>query len=149
MTWGGFGINGTTPLVTTSSRMNSEAYQGILQNNLLPYGTSLAGRGWVFQHDNAPIHRSNSTAAWIQRKNVRVMDWPARSPDLNPMENLWGDMARRVYRRGTQYNNVQELESAVQREWRNTPQERLAALNHSMPNRMFEVIRNQGCATKY
>src|SRR5438270_911855 len=143
MTWGGFGINGTTPLAMTSTRMDSEQYQDILKNNLLPNGTKLGGRGWVFQQDNAPIHTSKSTTSWFQQKNVRLMGWPARSPDLNPMENLWGDMARRVYQHGKQYDNLGELKSAINKEWNGTLKEMLTSLNQSMPRRIFDVIKNK------
>lgn len=116
MTWGGFGTKCTTPLAFTSNRMDSREYQDVLKNNLLRKGSKLGGQGWIFQQDNAPIHRSNSTTAWLQDKNVRVMDWPARSPDLNPMENLWADMARRVYNHGIQFGTQYELRTALERE---------------------------------
>ena len=45
------------------------------------------------------------------------MDWPARSPDLNPIENVWAVMVREVYSGAHQFENVQELENAVFNAW--------------------------------
>lgn len=96
MFWGGFGNNGTTPLAQISTRLDSEGYQDILKDNLLPYGTKIGGRGWIFQQDNASIHASTSTSEWCRRKNLRLLPWPSKSPDLNPIENLGGMLTRIV-----------------------------------------------------
>lgn len=85
MFWGAFGNNGTSPLAEITTRMDSEAYQGILQKSLLPHGSKIGGRGWIFQQDNASVHVSNSSMAWFERKRLRLLGWPAKSPDLNPI----------------------------------------------------------------
>jgi hypothetical protein len=43
----------------------------------------------IFQQDNASIHMSGHSLVWFAEKNIPLLDWPARSPDLNPIENLW------------------------------------------------------------
>lgn len=54
--------------------------------------------GYVFQQDNAPIHVSRETEAWLQEKiKINVLSWPACSPDQHPIEQLCGIIVRRVY----------------------------------------------------
>ncbi len=91
MYWAGFGINGTTPLVEIHSKSNSLDYQDVLGQNIVRRGSKIAGRGWIFQHDNAAIHCSASTKDYLERNGVRVLDWPSRSPDLNLTVCIFSD----------------------------------------------------------
>jgi len=144
MFWGGFGYKRKTALAKVPTRMDSEGYQQLLQTSLLPYANRIADRGWIYQQDNAPVHVSRSTRDWFTSKKMRVMQWPAKSPDLNPMENLWGIMVRNVYRHGRQYNSLVELEAAIRHEWEAIPIETLHNLNQSMKRRIFDVVYNHG-----
>lgn len=149
MFWGAFGYHGKSDLQPVPTKATSLDYQVILQNSIRRYGVKMGGRGWIFQQDNAPIHRSASTAGWFNRNHIRLMDWPARSPDLNPMENVWGYLARNVYGGGRQYNNKRELEAAITRQWAEIPHEHLQNLIESMRRRIFEVILKRGGYTGY
>ena len=149
MYWGGFGYNGTTDLVEIKPRSDSLDYQEVLEAHLVKRGAKLGDRGWIFQQDNASIHSSQSTRNWLARKKIRVLDWPSKSPDLNPVENLWGILVRQVYGHGKQYSSVAELKAAIQRAWPNISLETLRTLINSMKNRIFQVILGQGAMTKY
>ncbi|TKR73972.1 hypothetical protein L596_021207 [Steinernema carpocapsae] len=88
----------------------------------------------ILQQDNASIHTSRSTKQWLDIKNIEVLDWPARSPDLNPIKNLWRILVRSVYANGNQYRTVEELKNAILKAWNEVPTEVLLNLARSMPN---------------
>ncbi|KAG3049646.1 hypothetical protein PI124_g9200 [Phytophthora idaei] len=77
------------------------------------------------------------------------MVWPARSPDCNPIENVWSVMAARVYAHGRQYRTVGVLEVAIMAAWDSIEQEYLLKLVESMPRRCLAVIKQKGDLTKY
>ena len=56
------------------------------------------------------------------------MNWPPLSPDLNPVENLWADMSRIIYRDGKQYNNIQDLHSLILVAWSSITPENLLTM---------------------
>lgn len=144
MVWGAFSYNGTTDIVFLEGRQNSEDYQKLLEVQLLPFGELLGGHEWIYQQDKCSIHVSKSTMQWFRRNQVTVMDWPSLSPDLNPMENLWGMLARDVYANGRQFATVQDLKLQIERSWFSLKPEFLQTLVLSMPDRVFEVIRKNG-----
>lgn len=144
MIWAAFGWKGKTEIAFVNGRINAAAYQRVLEEHLLPSARKISGANWKFQQDNAPIHAATSTKHWFASKNITVIDWPALSPDLNPIENLWGILSRRVYLNGRQFQSVDELKSAIAEEWQKITVKELQNLINSMPNRVFEVISKHG-----
>lgn len=132
-----------------STRMNSERYTELLNEGLVPFVKNKMGTDGIFQQDNAPIHVSRHSKAWFEARGFELLEWPALSTDLNPIENLWGIMAREVYRNGKQYDNIRALEVAIKNTWRKIKLTTLESLINSMPSRLISVIENQGGKTKY
>ena len=124
MFWGCCAASGTWCLECVHDIMKSEDYQGILESNVQPSvrKLDLRRRSWVLQQDNDPKHISKSTQEWFKTKRWTVLKWPAISPDVNPIEYLWGDLKTAVGRRHP--SNLGELEQFAQEEWAKLPVER-------------------------
>ncbi|GBO23512.1 Transposable element Tc3 transposase [Araneus ventricosus] len=98
MVWGGFATEGTTSIVFVQGRVNSESYVDILADNLLPEAPLIMSGVYLFQQDDASVHVSETSKSWFDANFVKLLDWPARCLDLNPVENLWGILAHEVYK---------------------------------------------------
>lgn len=144
MVWGAFSFNGTTDIAFLEGRQTSKEYIEVLNSHLLPIAETLGGPNYAYQQDNAPIHTSRLTKKWFADNSVHVMVWPALSPDLNPVENLWGILVRSVYASGRQFSNVLELKKEIERSWFDIKPECLHNLINSMPARIFAVINKNG-----
>ncbi|RXN06888.1 Transposable element Tc3 transposase [Labeo rohita] len=87
MIWGAFSFSGKMELQVVQGRQTATGYVDMLQwASFLTEGPRLCGNDWVFQQDNAAVHNAHLT----KENNVPLLDHPACSPDLNPIENVWG-----------------------------------------------------------
>ncbi len=77
------------------------------------------------------------------------MDWPARSPDQNPIENLWAVLGRAEYNNGRQFDDIEELKEALVHEWDKINLLTLQNLVKSMPRRIVSLIEARGGCTPY
>ncbi len=78
---------------------------------------------------------------------VKVMEWPSMSPDLNPIEHMWGILKRKVEKHHV--SNIQQLRDVIMEEWKRMPATTCAALVNSMPRRIKALLDNNGAPTKY
>jgi hypothetical protein len=150
MIWGCFSIRGLSSLKVITGSMDSDMYIKTLRTHLFPQAAQWFPCGdWVFQQDNASCHTSKRTMQYLQARNVDIMAWPANSADLNPIENLWALLKRRLHSMGA--HSKQELLTHIslisldKSYWDPICQ----SLVHSMPHRVAAVIRSRGGCTKY
>ncbi|EYC14419.1 hypothetical protein Y032_0040g191 [Ancylostoma ceylanicum] len=149
MVWGAISSVGVLSMAFVSCRMNSNDYQQVLSDHLLPFLRLHPGHNFVFMQDNAAIHSSRSTRTWLSSQGIEILDWPACSPDLNSIENVWGVIVRRIYANNRQYSSVEELKKAILEAWNNLEPNLIRNLYASMPKRIFEVAVNKGGPTCY
>ncbi|POM59917.1 putative retroelement [Phytophthora palmivora] len=117
MIWGAFSAKGKSKLALLVGRQASEQYIYTVSEFLLPFAHLNYGVDFVYQQDNASIHTSKETMEIFKEQEVSVLDWPARSLDLDPIENLWELLARKVYPNGRQYATVAKLTDAILAPW--------------------------------
>lgn len=149
MVWAGIGHNGKSDIVFIDKRMNAEDYRKLLGDHLDNIKKTIGPKDLIFQQDNAPIHRAKANDKWFKDKKVELLEWPALSPDLNPLENVWGILARQVYAEGRQFESKEELKKAIKTEWAKISIKDLRKHTGSMPDRIFETITQLGNKTKY
>uniref|UniRef100_A0A9J8D9V3 Tc1-like transposase DDE domain-containing protein n=3 Tax=Cyprinus carpio TaxID=7962 RepID=A0A9J8D9V3_CYPCA len=147
MIWACFSYYGVGPIYRIPGIMDQFAYVKILEEVMLPYAEEDMPLKWLFQQDNDPKHTSKRAKSWFQTNKINVMEWPAQSPDLNPIENLWGDIKNAVSE--AKPRNVNELWNVVKESWSGITAERCHKLVDSMPHRCQAVLKNCGHTTKY
>ena len=147
MVWAGIHHGGRTALVHVAGTLTGIRYRDeILQHHVIPH---MNVNGGMFQHDNARPHVARVNQEFLQRHNVPTLPWPARSPDLNPIEHLWDALDQRVRRRHPPPQTLPELLAALQNEWQNIPQRVVDRLIASMRRRCQAVIRARGGHNRY
>lgn len=102
-------------------------------------------------HDNSAIHTARVVSEWLEEHpEIDVVRWPAKSPDLNPIENLWGNMVREWNAEDVNIRNRYDLNHYVRERWEFFRQGDICSnLVASMNRRLTEVIENDGYYTKY
>ncbi len=112
MIWAAMSSAGVGPLCFLKSTVNAAIYQDILEHFMLPSDDKLYGDAdFISQQDFAPAHTAKGTKSRFSDQGVTVLNWPANSPDLNPIDNLWGIVKRKM--RDTRPNNADDQKVAI------------------------------------
>ena len=146
--WGCFAAHAVGVLHKVEGILEQHQFNSILENQLLPSTEKLFPDGfYYFQQDNDPKHTSNMNKEWLADNIPHLLSWPAQSPDLNPIENLWSILDQRLKTR--KVNTEAELLECLIEGWNALEPELLTRLIDSMPRRIEAVLKAKGYATKY
>ena len=131
------------PINSVEEKLNSLKYQNLLRDKVFPQiKTYFGSKKFIWQQDNAPCHVSKSTLEFLNEENVKTMKWPANSPDLNPIENLWSVVSYKVYKTQKVYFSKQSL-------WDEIPTSLTRKLVKSMKDRLKAVLLGNGNITSF
>ena len=152
MIWGALAGNGLRILHKIDGILTGDQYVHILddlvRNAFNEFGNSLD----YYQEDNDPKHGglrgAKVTRAWFaDNPDIIRLDWPPNSPDLNPIENMWRTLQKRVCKEKNR--NAKNLFEIAEQIWNAIPTEEMRSLIDSMPRRVQAVISAKGGNTKY
>nr|CAH7732366.1 unnamed protein product [Callosobruchus chinensis] len=149
MFWGGIRFNGRKQLICILETMTGACYlQNIIDAIVQPLRNEI-GELFIFMDDNASPHRTRAVQQALQNGSIARLEWPAMSPDMSPIEDVWDYVSRAIFSRNNPPRSTQELIVAATEEWDNIPQEVINHLIIGMHRRVDALIRSRGGNTKY
>ncbi|GFV32734.1 transposable element Tcb1 transposase [Trichonephila clavipes] len=141
MVWDGIVYHSRTPLARIAGTLNSHRYiSKVLEPFVLPYLQGLATA--IFQQDNARPHVARIVQRFFVNHQIEFLPWPARSPDLSPIENMWSMVAQRLTQITPPVAAPNQLWQRMEAAWPDVPQEQ--SLFELMPRRVAAAIFNNG-----
>lgn len=157
--WGAIGLWGKGPLVfinehesanekTKKNSLDSDKYISVL-NTALPIIEARKGqlKQAIYAQDNAPCHKSKVVKKYLRATHMDIIDWPPYSPDLNPIENVWGILKKRISARNPRH--LEELKQFITEEWDELSSDTVVACCANMNARLGSVLENGGMQTDY
>ena len=151
MFWGCFSELGRGPLVAIEGNMKSKQYKQVLRQYFLPEANYLKENGHQVKlmHDNAPCHVSKEITSFLADTGVEFLEWPAYSPDLNPIKNVWAWIKYKLYTEFDSCTSKQELIDHVFHLWGTLDVEMCKRYCGNYSKRLIECRNKNGLNTKY
>ncbi len=143
MAWGAFSYGGVADLhiFPKGQSVTKDVYLSLLDSRLADCFAATGGE--VLHQDGAPCHTAHIVKEWLVSSQVEcIPDWPANSPDMSPIENLWGIVKCKLRNEDT--STLPKLECALRRAWSSVSQETVEKLADSLPSRLMEVRKRKG-----
>jgi transposase len=122
--------------------VTAERYVGMLREEFVPWVRRQKKGKWIFQQDNAPSHTAKRSKAFLADEKIECLIWPPYSPDLNPIENLWGLLKILVDKEKPK--TVDELRTIAKKKWAEISMDAVRNTIKSLPARLEKVIAAGG-----
>ncbi|GFX26025.1 transposable element Tcb1 transposase [Trichonephila clavipes] len=142
-------LGSRTDLHVQSVTMTGHIYRDVILEQHVRLFRGAMGAEFLFMDDNTRPHRANIVDECLQSEDITRMDWPAYSPDLNPIEHVWDMLGRRIAARQPPPTCLLELRRALLDKWCNIPQDQIDNLILSMPRHCKACIASSGRHTPY
>ncbi|GFX12382.1 transposable element Tcb2 transposase [Trichonephila clavipes] len=145
LVYGGISIDERTDLyIIRDGPLTARQYRDeILRLIVVPYAAAI-GDDFILMDDNCKPHRANLVEDFLFEEGIVRMEWPACSPDLNPIEHVWDALGRQVAGRQPPPQTLEELERALLEEWDRIPQLVINSLIDSVPQRCSTLLAVRG-----
>ena len=140
--WAAISSTGIKEIHVFKENMDTDKYIHILRSNLL----TIYNPEYFLQYDNDPKHTSSKSLTFLRKNNIKIIDFPPYSPDLNPIENIWGLLKRALLKHKNQWVT---FEDHIINEWNNISKNIIANTIKSMPKRLQQIINNKGDHIEY
>jgi transposase len=149
MVWAGFCNDGRTQLKIVQGTLNAVKYRDDILDPIVLRFLQQRNFDHVFHHDNARYHLARVCQDFLNQNHIRVLPWPALSPDLSLIEHLLDELGRRVRHRQNPPETLQWLRDALVHEWNNIPSTFIQRLIDSMRRRCEAVVAARCGHTRY
>lgn len=143
--WGAISRYGATSLEIYEGTLNSERYEGIVQNHQDEM-IQIFPEGFKFMHDNLPLHKA--AEGFLASDNFEIIEFPEYSPDLTPIENLWGTLKKKVKQDAPK--TKRQLINSLKKNWEVlTEVDNLKPYFENLHDRYRECIDKKGIRLPY
>ena len=148
MVWGAIGPNGyRTKLIQCQGHVNAQKYIDLLaQNHIIDDVKAHFGENFIWMQDNAPSHMAYDAIMWLHQNIPSMLDWPPRSPDLNPIEQLWNYIKRKI--KGMNFQNANELFNTLSAIWDSIPLSSIQFIHRSKHAVRHAITSEENASTE-